>query len=259
MGKANKVLGVLGLLLLVGGLAAGQARSRARSRSVAPAPAAKPAPPPQRWVTVHLKQGEPVRGALLRADAELVQLEVQHKRLAINTNEVSRLDFQAEPPLTPTLAPTPAPPVAQSAKPTPTATPDAHLRAAQQIYVALRKLNDAAKLGLPYPQYANLLIETKASVEDRLAQLPENAIKGACTAALEAYLDAGQAWGAGLATGVLPLATEPGASLGKKYAIKPGVNQLGVEDHLRLQTALSTIWQEAAKQLDTLGPMLNQR
>lgn len=256
MGKANKLLGVLGLLLLVGGLAVGQGRSRARSRVTPPPPVAKPAPTPQRWVTVHLKQGEPVRGALLRADAELVQLEVQHRRLAINTNDVARLDFNAV--STPLPTPTPAP-VAPSAKPTPTATPDANLRAAQQIYQALRKLKDAAQLGLPYPQYANLLIETKASVEDQLVSLPENAIKGECGAALEAYLDAGQAWSAGLATGVLPLASEPGASLSKKYAIKPGVNQLGEEDHLRLPTALSTIWQTAAKHLDTLGSLLNQR
>jgi hypothetical protein len=253
MCKRNKALGLLVTLSLVAGMVLGQTRSRVRTRLAAPAPAVKPAPV-KRFVIVHLKQGEPVRGALLRADAELVQLEVQNKLLAINTSEVAQLDFNPAP----ASAPASAPRVAESAKPVPTATPDPNLLAARQIYQALRKLSDAAKIGLPYAQYASLLIETKASVEDQLAQLPENAVKGESAAALAAYLDAGQAWGAGLATGILPLAIEPGATLAKKYQIKPGVNQLGEEDHLRLDTTLSTIWQEAAKHLDNLGALLNR-
>jgi hypothetical protein len=255
MCNRNKMLGLLVMLIAVAGIVLGQTRSRARSRLVVRPPAVKPAPA-KPWVVVHLKQGEPLRGAFLSADAELVQIEVPKGRVTIQTNQVNRLDFN--PAVAATRPVIPAPAVAEIPQATAPATPDPQLRLASQVYQALRKLNDAAKIGLPYPQYANLLIETKATVEDALAKLPETAVKGEATSALEAFVDAGQAWSVGLPNGLLPLATEPGATLAKKYAIKPGVNQLGEEDHLRLDTTLSAIWQQAAKHLDTLGGLLKR-
>ena len=252
MCKRNKGLWLVAAILLLAGVVLGQTRSRARSKPLTPAPVATVKPvAAKRFVTVQLKQGEPVRGALLRADAESVQLEVRNSPVTIATENILSLHFASAP----TASPTPA----EAAKPTPTATPDQSLRTASQIQQVLRKLNDAAKIGLPYPQYASLLVETKAFVEERLAQLPENALKGESALALEAYLDAGQAWSAGLATGLLPLASEPGATLYKKYDLKPGVNQLGEQDHLRLDTTLGSIWQRGAKHLDNLGMLLQQR
>ena len=54
----------------------------------------------------------------------------------------------------------------------------------------------------------------------------------------------------------LSIATEHGATLMKKYAIKPAVNPLGQEDRLMLNTTLYTIWAAAAGSLNNLATAL---
>jgi hypothetical protein len=149
----------------------------------------------------------------------------------------------------------PAVPAPQRNPPT-QAAPDPTLPTARKAYQALRKLADAVQLGLPYPQFGNLLIEIKPTVEDALAALPETALKAELKEALAAYVDGGQAWAAMQALGVLPIKTELGAALMKKYEIKPSVNALGEADHLRLDVTLSAIWAAAAKHLDNVAPTL---
>ncbi|NOT59655.1 MAG: hypothetical protein HOP19_05455, partial [Acidobacteria bacterium] len=74
--------------------------------------------------------------------------------------------------------------------------------------------------------------------------------------AIEAFTDAGQAWGAATNIGAIPIAAEPGATLMKKYSIKPAVNALGQEDRLLLDAALTAIWTVANKELDVVAPLL---
>ncbi|MEP7339775.1 MAG: hypothetical protein ABI977_18700, partial [Acidobacteriota bacterium] len=196
-----------------------------------------------------LLQGGLVIGLFLRADADTVLVDLKGESRAIKLNDVESLAFTSE--VAPAAKTVPETPVTQ-----PAPTPDLVMINGRKAYTALRKLSAAAQIGLPYGQYGSLLVETKAMVDESLATLPDGALKGNLAAVIEAYTDAGQAWGAAQGVGALPIASEPGATLMKKYSIKPAVNALGQEDRLMLDTTLTTIWAAANAQLNNVGPML---
>jgi len=259
MNQFRSVTLSISVLIFVVGIVAGQSRSRTKPKPaprasatpVTPAPTTRPTKRPStRIVTINFKQGEAITGAFLQADAEAVQIEAQSGRLTIKLNEIDSLVFAAN-------EVTGSKPATAAPQQNPPATaPDPTLPAARKAYQGLRKLADAVQLGLPYPQFGNLLIEVKPAVEDQLATMPETALKAELKEALAAYVDGGQAWAALQALGVLPIATEPGATLMKKYEIKPSVNAFGQADHLRLDMTLSAIWAAAAKHLDNAAQML---
>jgi hypothetical protein len=155
--------------------------------------------------------------------------------------------------------------------------PDPSLAAGRKAYAALRKLAEAANIKLPLGQYGNLLIETKAVVEEALTEISDYSLKNDIARTLEAYYDAGQAWGAardydtrrqrtwGDPLGArrvieqrIPVDSEPGATLMRKYQIKPGVNRLGQADHLELDTALKAIWAVADARLNYVATFIRQ-
>jgi hypothetical protein len=235
---------IISIALILSGVAAGQRRSRPKSKPGPPSPVpTAPSSPPKRPVTVNLKEGGPVTGLFLRADAESVQVEIQSGRLTIKLNEVDSLIFNSE---------------EEPAKNLPQEAPDPAIPATRKAYTALRKLSDAATLRLPYAQYGNLLIEVRQVVEEMLGVIPESALKTEIVRAMDVYTDAGQAWGATEGKSILPINTEPGASLMRKYEIKPGVNAVGQADHLRIDTTLSTIWAAGGVRLRNIAALLNQ-
>lgn len=240
------------VVITVVGIAPGQSRSRVKSK-LAPriAVASVKSEPARRSVIIHLKQGEPVLGNFLRADPDAVQVEAPSGRLTIRVSEITSMVFA----LPETAA---AKPVTEepSQTPPPVVTPTPVSPAGRKAYQALRKLADAAQIGLPYLQYSNLLVETKPIVEEAVRTLPETALKAELADALAAYTEAGQAWSAMQVTGALPIATEPGATLMKKYEIKPSVNAVGQADHIRLDVTLSTIWAVGAKRLENVAVIL---
>jgi len=250
MKQFRSVTLIISVLILVVGLVAAQSRSRTKTK-LAPRAAATPiTPAPAKpVVTIHFKQGEPVLGTFLQADADTVQIEAQSGRLTLKLSEIASLVFA------PAEAERASKPAVET-PPTAPAPPSQAGPAVQRAYTTFRKLADAVQIGLPYLHYSSLLIEVKSSVEEALATLPENALKAELTQALAAYTEAGQAWSAMQTTGVLPIATEPGATLMKKYEIKPSANALGEADHLRLDVTLSAIWAAAAKHLDNAALML---
>jgi hypothetical protein len=250
MNKFKIAIPIVLAVLILCGVADSQSRSRSKARVVraAPVPAATPLPV-KRPVTINLKQGDPIKGYFMRADANALLVELKTGSMVVKLSEIDSLSFTPdEPPAVATKAEAPAEPapVVQD-----TVTPNA-----RKAYTALRKLADAAKIGLPYPQYANLLIEVRPAIDQAFAALPEGAIKGDVAGAMEAYTDAGQAWSAMMGSGVLPIATEPGATLMKKYGIKPAVNALGQEDRLLIDVTLGTIWTAAGTRLNNIAMVL---
>jgi hypothetical protein len=234
------------------GIANGQRRAKPKPKPAAPAPAAVSSPASataKRPVTVHLKQGDTVTGNFLRADAETVQIEVRSGRLTIKMSDVVSLIFDEE-----------AESESAAAEDTSKApaAPDPNPPAARKAYAALTKMADAAKIKLPYGQYGSLLIDVRQTVEEALTTLPESALKIEIARAIEAYTDAGQAWGAAQVYGHIPLSTDPGATLMKKYDIRPGVNQLGQADHLDVNTALKTIWAAAGARMNNIAALMKQ-
>lgn len=251
---------------MMSGIAVGQRRSRPKPKPAPRAPAATISPAPaKRPVTVNLKEGDPVTGSFLRADAETMQIEIRSGQLTIKMSEVASLVFTEE-------GETAARPADEERKDTAAPAIDPSLPAARKAYAALRKLSEAAKIKLPLGQYGNLLIETKTVVEEALTEISDYSLKNEIARTLEAYYDAGQAWGAAHAydTGRttwgatrvieqrIPVNSEPGATLMRKYQIKPGVDRLGQADHLELDTALKTIWSVAGARLNYIAALVRQ-
>jgi hypothetical protein len=256
-------------VLVISAPAAGQRRSRPKPKT-APARAAEPVPT-KRPVTVTLKQGDSVTGNFLRADAETMEVEIQSGRLTIKTKDVASLIFTDEGEGVTLIE------EEQKDAASPSPAPDPSPAAGRKAYAALRKLAEAANIKLPLGQYGNLLIETKTVVEEALTEISDYSLKNEIALTLEAYNDAGQAWGAardydtrrqrtfGDPWGAkrvieqrIPVDSEPGATLMRKYQIKPGVNRLAQPDHLELDTALKAIWAVASARLNYVATLIRQ-
>src|SRR2546423_328903 len=68
--------------------------------------------------------------------------------------------------------------------------------AAANAMKALQKLNAATEIGVNYQNYQPLLIEAKTQVNEAESILPDGELKSELSAAMDAYADAGDAWGA---------------------------------------------------------------
>lgn len=252
MNRVKTILAVFVVVLILGGVAVSQSRSRSKGRPTRAKSVPLPTPAPiKRPVVVNLKQGDPLRGYFLSADADAIQVEVKNQNRLIRLNEIESLSFSPKEEVA--RKPSPEP---QSNVPQPTPTPDVIQANGRKAYMALHKLSDAAKIGLPSVQYASLLIEVRPVIDESLSALPEGGLKTDIAAAMDAYVDAGQAWNLGGRIGFLPIATEPGATLMKKYGIKPAVNPLGQEDRLLLNDTLGAIWTAAAVPLNNIATAL---
>src|SRR5262245_17090780 len=243
MSKVNTASIIILTILIACGTAAGQKRARPKSKPAPPPRSTAVSSPVKRPVIINLIQGDQVKGIFLGADMETVQVEIQSGRLTIKLSDVASLDFSTD---KIEAKPADEEPAAS------TVITDPTLPNARKAYSALRKLAEAAQIKLPYPQYGALLIEVKLAVEEEAANLPESPLKSDILRALEAYNDAGRAWGAAQTKDTIPISTEPGATLMKKYNIKPGLNRLAREDHLPLDTTLDTIWKVAGFYLNTI-------
>src|SRR5262245_20702153 len=247
-------------VLLISATAAGQRRPRPKPKT-APAAPSSPAPA-KRPVTVNLKQGDPVSGNFLRADAETMEVVIQSGRLTIKMSDVASLVFAEEG----------EKPAEEEPKETPPPAADPSLPAARKAYVELRKLAEAAKIKLPLAQYGNLLIETKPVVEEAMTENSDYTLKNEIARTLDAYYDSAHAFGAARIYDVprqtfgapraieqrIPIDSEPGATLMRKYQIRPGVNQVGQADHLELDTTLKTIWAVAGARLNYVATLIRQ-
>ncbi len=261
------------IIVLTGlpGIAVGQRRPRPKTKPTPPGRTTNISPAPaRRPVTVNLKEGDSVTGNFLRADAETVQVEIRSGQLTIKMAEVASLVFSEEGDSVRRQSEAERPAEAER-KDANEPTADPSLPAARKAYAALRKLSEAAKIKLPIGQYGNLLIDTKTVTDEALTEISDYTLKNEITRTLDAYYDAGQALGAARAydtrrtfgaVGVveqrIPVDSEPGATLMRKYQIKPGVNRLGLADHLELDTTLKTIWAVAAQRLNYVAALIRQ-
>jgi hypothetical protein len=234
-----------------GHIANGQGKTRPKTRprppATSPAPAA-PTAPAKLPVIVNLKDGESVKGHFIRADADNLQVEVRSGKLSIKMSEVFSLIFERDDEETPSKSVEevvknldqeeagPTPPVVRKA------------------YNSLRRLAEAGQVRVPYSQYSAQLFEAKTVVDEALGVLPDGgAIKIDLTRALEVFTDVARAWGAASRNGKIPIDTEPGSTLMEKYKIKPELNAVADADHLKLDTALTTILSAAEPMLRNIG------
>jgi len=254
MNRVRTTLLIGASVLLLAGVAAGQKRARPKTKPTPTAPAAVVSPAPayaKRPVTINLKQGDSVKGNFLRADAETALVDVSSGRLTIKMSDVVSMIFDDD-------SETEARDTGETAKAATQSAPDSNLQASRKAYAALTKIADAAKIKLPYGQYGTLLIDVRQVVEESLLSIPDSALKIEITRAMETYTDAGLAWGAMQPNGRIPISSDPGATLMRKYDIRPGVNQLGQADYLEINATLKSIWAVAGARLNNVAVLLRQ-
>lgn len=216
------------LFLLIPAWTMAQKRPRPKPKPTAPVPAAPKFP-----VVVNLIEGDPIKGMFLQADAETVLIEVASGRLSISLKKIASLQFATEEPATKE---------AETDQPT---EQDLYQPAARKARAELRKLVEAGQIKLAAGEYGRLLIEVKPAIEEIAAGLPDCPLKSDMIRAIDVYTDAGRAMGAADRFGRIPVTIEPGATLMKKYNVRPELNRLASPDHLLLDPTLTAIWNRA--------------
>jgi hypothetical protein len=261
---------IISAILCMSTIAYGQKRARPKPKT---APATAPGPV-KRPVNIILKKGDEISGNFLRADTETMEVETKSGKLTIRMSEVSSLYFigEDEKPAEEEQTDTAPPSKSQGSRGD---LGDPGLQAERKAYAALRKLDEAAKIKLPAGQYGDRLIDAKTTIDEALMDISDYSLKNAITRTLEAYYDVGQALGAaqsyeprrtpmtwGSARVVIeqriPVKSEPGATLMRKYQIKPEVDRLAQADHLKLDEALKAIWAVASARLNYVASLIRQ-
>jgi len=251
-------------------IAYGQKPARPKPKT-APVPAHAPA---KRPVNIILKKGDEISGNFLRADTETMEVETKSGKLTIRISEVSSLYFigDDEKPAEEEQTDTAPPSKSQGSRGDQV---DPGLQAERKAYAALRKLDEAAKIKLPAGQYGDRLIDAKTTIDEALMDISDYSLKNAITRTLEAYYDVGQALGAaqsyeprrtpmtwGSARVIneqrISVKSEPGATLMRKYQIKPEVDRLAQADYLKLDEALKAIWAVASARLNYVATLIRQ-
>jgi hypothetical protein len=252
MSRDNKItIIIFAIMVLVGPeyILFGQGKPRSKVRPKPPATAPAPSSTAARAklpVIVNLKDGEPVKGHFISADAENLQIEVRSGKLSIKMSDVFSMIFETD-----DEAPSKSvEEVVKNLDKEEDSTPPA----ARKAYNSLRRLAEAGQLRVPYSQYSAQLFEAKSVVDEALGVLPDgDAIKIDLTRALEVFTDAARAWGAVSRNGRIPINTEPGSTLMEKYNIKAELNAVAQADHLKLETALKTILSAAEPMLRNIA------
>jgi hypothetical protein len=260
MSRNKNIAVIIFIILVIFGpdypvLGQGKARPKIRPRPASPTPStsSSAAKVP---VIVNFKDGKHVDGLFLGADTETVQVVVRSKKTSIRMSEVFSIVFEAE-------EETPSKSIEETVKNLDSDGADPNLPVARKAYNTLRRLAEAIEVRVPYSQYSAQLFEAKTVVDEATGVLPDGAVKIDLNHALEVFTDAARAWGAvqqqfGPYAGRIPINIEPGASLMRKYSIKPELNAVAQADHLKLDTALKTILAAAEPILRNIDLVLGQ-
>lgn len=126
------------------------------------------------------------------------------------------------------------------------------LEAGDAALKALRKTASATEVGITYQQYGDLLVETKAAVNEALLVLPEGELRKRLAAAMDAYADARDVWRVKLDGKQLDASEPPGKTLIPKYSLaaqrlSSGATVTGT--HADPDLAMQIIWHAAGKEL----------
>lgn len=130
--------------------------------------------------------------------------------------------------------------------------------AANDALKALRKVDGAVtQVGVSFPQYNSLLIETQAQVNEALRVMPDGELKREIKAAMEAYNDAGQVWNQKINGRVFLWENDADSrALMQKYNMQPKTSAIGRSADA--EVAQQWIWVQARKHLSRASSLAGQ-
>lgn len=120
---------------------------------------------------------------------------------------------------------------------------------------ALRKIEAATQVGVNYQLYGQMVIDAKAQVNEATAKLPDGELKSELISAIDAYAEAGQAWGATISDELYP-DSKLANDLKAHYDIQIELTYGESEKKQQRSVILSTIWAVARKRVDKASSLL---
>jgi hypothetical protein len=218
------------MLLVVSETVAGQDGQMPLPKTPDPVPIAQI----NRPVTVFLKVDDPLKGTLVSASAEGIQLLLAGNTLTLKWIDITQLVFTDV--------------VSEEAlkKPDPLLEPKrvetTKNEAVENSLRSLRKLAAAAEVGVNFEEYGRRLIDVKSEVSELLPKIEEGAVKEHIILAMDAYVDASTAWNRMIRNDILLADFEPGSTLRTKYSIPSESSKATRRQFMRRNVVLSTIW-----------------
>ncbi len=150
--------------------------------------------------------------------------------------------------------------IATTTTPIPTPKPTPH-PAALAALKSLRKIAGATEIGINVQDYGSRLIDTKADIDEQLAQLPEGEVKKEIQLALQAYVDAHSIWSASAEYDFV-LVKAATADILKKYNIPTKQNaddkKYNIPPSANKHLALNLIWKAGDNHIEKATKLMNQ-
>jgi len=115
---------------------------------------------------------------------------------------------------------------------------------------SLGKITSSIEIGVSFGQYSSLVLEANFQVNEAVNTLSKSPLKDELASAMEAYVDARDAWSYDLASEYhtyLAEDKEPGLKLIPKYSL---------HQHVKSKDAVQIIWHKARKHLDKANKLL---
>ncbi len=128
---------------------------------------------------------------------------------------------------------------------------------AREALKSLRKLEASTQVGVNKIQYGNLLIESKALINETNRLLPDDSLKKELNLAMQVYQDAATVWNV---DGFMDISVEPGRSIQARYNLprydkKPGSS---LYDRIYTSDVVGLIWPTAKPHLNEAAKLLDK-
>ncbi|HEX8128747.1 MAG TPA: hypothetical protein VF527_06550, partial [Pyrinomonadaceae bacterium] len=143
---------------------------------------------PRTPVVVNLTEGDPVKGKLIKADSELVILEIGAGEINIKTDKVVSIQFQPSS-------------LEDAPKSVEKEVKSKELVAGEKIVSAMRRMDNAIAVGVTFQNYSQLLIENKTIVDENLKDITDENFRASINRALLDHQYAMSVWNLAVSNG----------------------------------------------------------
>lgn len=179
----------------------------------------------RRQVTIHVTEGEPIKGLFVRADETSITVQSGVAESTIKLDKVASIVFEKD-----------------GAVASPAPTPKVDKQPAQDAIKALRRLASATEVGVNYTDYGRVLIEVKAEVDGALPRIQNAELRSDINSAMVEYAYASELWTYFLRTKGIPTKSDMGRALIERYNIPIKISFFTT---LTRDVALPYVWRSA--------------
>lgn len=189
-------------------------------------------------VTVSVREGDPIKGTLVKADSDIVVVEQGAAEVRIKTSNVISIVFQQT---------EPAAAATSVAEP-----PSKEVLATQKVMSALRRLENAIGVGVMLQNYSALMIESKTVIDENLKDVSDDTVKVIVQQIMNDHQYALSVWNLAAVNGWSYFYTkqEPGRTLVTRYGYPLKVS---IWTQVPVMNGLNYVWLAARNRFNELS------